>query len=155
MSELVRFGVAMDRRLLSEFDERIATRGYENRSEALRDLVRSDLTKAAWEAGESVTGTLTIVFARKQRPEVARALDENASLVVATLGIDVDADRVLDLVAVRGLAGSLNTLAGRLSGMRGVFNAELTIACVDRHAATKDRSAKETSVKETGRRPGA
>jgi CopG family transcriptional regulator, nickel-responsive regulator len=134
MSELVRFGVAMDRQLLAEFDERIQTRGYENRSEALRDLVRADLTKAAWEAGESVTGTLTIVFARKQRGEVTRLLDENASLVVAVLGLEVDADRVLDIVAVRGLAGSLNALAGRLSGMRGVFSAELTIACVDRRA---------------------
>ena len=39
MSELVRFGVAMEKALLFEFDRRIATQGYENRSEALRDLV--------------------------------------------------------------------------------------------------------------------
>ena len=38
MSDLVRFGVAMDRALLKQFDDRIAARGYENRSEALRDL---------------------------------------------------------------------------------------------------------------------
>jgi CopG family transcriptional regulator, nickel-responsive regulator len=132
MSELVRFGVAMDRQLLADFDERIATRGYENRSEALRDLVRADLTKAAWEAGERVTGTLTLVFARKQRSEVTRLLEDNASLIIATLGLEVDQDRALDIVAVRGLAGALNALAGRLSGMRGVFNADLTIACVDR-----------------------
>lgn len=130
MSELVRFGVAMDRELLSDFDERIALRGYENRSEALRDLVRADLTKAAFEAGEALTGTLTVVFARKQRPEVTRLLDENANLVVAVLGLEVDAERVLEIVAVRGLAGSLNKLADRLSGVRGVFNAQLTIACV-------------------------
>lgn len=134
MGELVRFGVAMDRQLLAEFDERIATRGYENRSEALRDLVRADLTKAAWEAGESVTGTLTIVSSRKQRPEVARLLDENASLVVAVMGLEIDSDRVLDVVALRGLAGSLNAIAGRLSGMRGVLSAELAIACVNRRS---------------------
>ena len=47
MSDLVRFGVAMDRTLLAEFDRRIAARGYENRSEALRDLIRADLTREA------------------------------------------------------------------------------------------------------------
>jgi len=144
MSELVRFGVAMDRQLLAEFDERIAARGYENRSEALRDLVRADLTKAAWEGGERVSGTLTLVFARKQRSEVARVLEENASLIVATLGLEIDSERALDIVAVRGLAGSLAALAGRLSGMRGVFNAELTIACVDRqHASSGKRGTDE------------
>ena len=131
MSELVRFGVAMDRQLLAEFDERITKRGYENRSEALRDLVRADLTKAAWEGGESVTGTLTVVLSRRQRAEVARVFDENAALVVATLGVDLDGDRVINVVLVRGLAGRLNALAGRLAGLRGVLNAELTIASVD------------------------
>ncbi len=131
MSELVRFGVAMDRQLLAEFDERIALRGYENRSEALRDLVRADLTEAAFDAGESLTATLTLVFARKQRLEVTHLLDANANLVVAVLALDVDAERVLEIVAVRGVAGSLNALAGRISGIRGVFSAELTIACVN------------------------
>ena len=67
MSDLVRFGVAMDRALLSEFDRRIAARGYENRSEALRDLVRADLTRAAWSEGATVAATLTVVYARRAR----------------------------------------------------------------------------------------
>ena len=56
MSDLVRFGVALDRALLAAFDDRITARGYENRSEALRDLVRADLTKAAWQSGATVAG---------------------------------------------------------------------------------------------------
>ena len=59
MSDLVRFGVAMERELLQEFDRRIAAKGYENRSEALRDLVRADLVRAAWDGGAQITATLT------------------------------------------------------------------------------------------------
>ena len=52
----------MDRALLSEFDRRIAARGYENRSEALRDLVRADLTRAAWDRGAQVAASITLVY---------------------------------------------------------------------------------------------
>jgi len=131
MSDLVRFGVAMDRDLLARFDERIATRGYENRSEALRDLVRADLTKAAFEGGELVTATLTLVFRRKQRPDVARLLDQSAS-VVSHLGMPLDDDRALEVAVLKGQAFDLMALAGKLGGMRGVLSADLTIACADR-----------------------
>lgn len=132
MSDLVRFGVAMDRALLSDFDQRIAARGYENRSEALRDLVRADLTKAAWEAGEPVAATLTLVFAKKQRTEVAKLLEATSGETVVThVTVPLDAERSLEVVVLRGKAGDLVALAGRVGGMRGVLSSDLAIACVD------------------------
>lgn len=132
MSDLVRFGVAMDRALLSAFDERIAARGYENRSEALRDLVRADLTKAAWESGASVAGTLTVVFAKKSRADVARLVDgARAGLVASSLEISLDEERALGVLVLRGRAGELSALAGRVAGARGVLAAELSVGCVD------------------------
>lgn len=142
MSDLVRFGVAMDRALLADFDQRIAARGYENRSEALRDLVRADLTKAAWEAGEPVAATLTLVFAKKQRTEVAKLLEQReGETVVAHVTVPLDAERSLEVVVLRGKAGDLVALAGRVGGMRGVLSSDLAIACVD----LDRRSAKGTS----------
>jgi len=78
MSDLVRFGVAMDRALLAEFDKRIAARGYENRSEALRDLVRADLTRAAWDSGAAVAATLTVVYDNHVREVVSRIADQES-----------------------------------------------------------------------------
>ena len=43
MSELIRFGVSIDADLLENFDRLISERSYENRSEALRDLIRDVL----------------------------------------------------------------------------------------------------------------
>lgn len=131
MSELVRFGVAMDKKLLAQFDERIAQRGYENRSEALRDLVRADLTRAAFDAGALVAGTLTVVATRKHRPDVTRILDEADALVATSCSLTLDAERVLELVAVRGPAGRLNELSGKLGGLRGVLSSELCIAAAE------------------------
>jgi CopG family nickel-responsive transcriptional regulator len=132
MSDLVRFGVAMDRALLAAFDDRITARGYENRSEALRDLVRADLTKAAWQSGASVAGTVTFVFAKKSRMEVARSLDASPpGLVVSAVEVPLDEARTLGVVVLRGKAGDLSALSGRLAGVRGVFSAELAVGCVD------------------------
>ncbi|MBK8256879.1 MAG: nickel-responsive transcriptional regulator NikR [Polyangiaceae bacterium] len=131
MSDLVRFGVAMERSLLNEFDERIATQGYENRSEALRDLVRDYLVRAAWEAGAHVIATLTIVFRADARDAVARIseVELNASLgVVATLRVPLDEARALAVLTVRGRAADLGALAGNIGGMKGVLSCELTLA---------------------------
>jgi metal-responsive CopG/Arc/MetJ family transcriptional regulator len=63
MSELSRIGVAIDSDLLAKFDDLIAKRGYTNRSEAFRDLIRDELIKETWESPDSeVVGTVTLVY---------------------------------------------------------------------------------------------
>lgn len=132
MSDLVRFGVAMERPLLTAFDERIASRGYENRSEALRDLVRADLTRAAWDGGAVVAGTLSVVYLRRQIEHVARIVDAERAptgVVVSTVSVTVDDSRQLEVFVLWGPASQLSGLAGRLGGARGVLSAELAISC--------------------------
>jgi CopG family nickel-responsive transcriptional regulator len=131
MSDLVRFGVAMDRALLGEFDRRIAARGYENRSEALRDLVRTDLTKAAWDSGALVAATLTLVYDHDARELPARLLEAELGypgLVISSQRARLDASRSLEVMILRGRASELGALAGRIGGMKGVARCELTVA---------------------------
>ncbi len=130
MSDLVRFGVAMDRALLSEFDRRIAARGYENRSEALRDLIRADLTRAAWDQGAEVAASITLVYDNEIQGLLTRACaSEGApSLVTAGLRVPLAADRSLEILAVKGAAPALTALAGRIVGIKGVLACELTLA---------------------------
>jgi CopG family nickel-responsive transcriptional regulator len=131
MSELVRFGVAMDRALLADFDREIAARGYENRSEALRDLIRADLTKTAWDAGAPVAATITVVYNHQVRGvvlDLTEAEAERASSVIATMHVRLDRARALDVLVVEGRAGELAALQGKLAGTKGVLSCELTPA---------------------------
>ena len=133
MSDLVRFGVAMDRALLAEFDRRIAARGYENRSEALRDLIRADLTREAGEAGALVAGTVTLVYSTRARELVARLTDaegEQPGLVVSSLRTPIDAERTLEALVVRGAADVIAAFSGRLAGTKGVLSCDVTLAAV-------------------------
>jgi CopG family nickel-responsive transcriptional regulator len=131
VSDLVRFGVAMDRALLAEFDRRIAAQGYENRSEALRDLVRGDLTRAAWDSGALVVATITLVYDHHVRELVQRLTDlehEHAGAQISSLHVHVDREKCLEVMVVRGSAGELTLLSGRLGGIKGVLSCELTVA---------------------------
>lgn len=133
MSDLVRFGVAMERALLTEFDRRIAAKGYENRSEALRDLVRADLVRAAWDAGATVAATLTIVVDPRARDAVLRLAEIEADPrlgVMSALRVPLDEGHALAILAVRGRAGDLTSLAGQIGGSKGVLACELTPASV-------------------------
>src|SRR5690606_4801141 len=63
MSSLARIGVAIDEDLLEKFDALIAQRGYTNRSEAFRDLIRDELVQENWkEPDAAVAGSLTLVY---------------------------------------------------------------------------------------------
>jgi CopG family nickel-responsive transcriptional regulator len=129
MSDLVRFGVAMDRDLLGDFDRAIAARGYENRSEALRDLIRADLTRAALDAGSTIAATITLVYNLHVRDLVLRLTDvesERPSTIVSSLHVRLDRSRALDVLVVRGRAGELGALEGRLAGIKGVLSCQLT-----------------------------
>lgn len=131
MSDLVRFGVAMDRALLEAFDARIAGRGYENRSEALRDLVRADLTRAAWDGGALVAATLTVVYANQVRDVMARLTEAESAqpgLVSGSLRVPLGPERTLEVTVLRGAAADLSAFAGRIAGARGVLACELTLA---------------------------
>jgi CopG family nickel-responsive transcriptional regulator len=131
MSDLVRFGVAMDRALLERFDERIARRGYENRSEALRDLVRADLVRDSWERGGETVATITLLYDTTSRDIADRLLAaqvEAGERVVTSLRVALGHDRCLEVIVARGNATKLRALADRLLGMRGVLTGEITAA---------------------------
>ena len=128
MSDLVRIGVAMDRALLGAFDQRIAARGYENRSEALRDLVRADLARADRDLGGQVAATLTVVHEGRGRDPLAELDDGAAAVVLGSMRLPLPHGRVLEVMALAGPAAAVTTLAGRIGGARGVLSSELTLA---------------------------
>ena len=76
MSQLARIGVAIDADLLASFDALIEKQGYENRSEAFRDLIRDRLIRAESEQpNKEVVGTLTLVYDHHQRNLTERNLE--------------------------------------------------------------------------------
>lgn len=143
MSDLVRFGVAIERPLLEAFDAHLARRDYVNRSEAIRDMIRADLARAAWERGDVVVATISLLFDRRVKDLGAR-LDEiqhaASEQILSTTHVHLDEEHCLEVVLARGPASDVKRLADRLIGSRGVLSGEVTAMAIVGRART-ERSA--------------
>ncbi|MFH1039260.1 MAG: nickel-responsive transcriptional regulator NikR [PVC group bacterium] len=131
MGELIRFGVSLDHKLLERFDAAIRKRGYTNRSEALRDLIRADLVVKEWEEGEEVVGVIMIVFnhhLRELQNTVTDIQHRHLSAIISTQHVHLDHDNCLEIVVLKGRAGRLRSLADRLKAQRGIKHCSLSMS---------------------------
>jgi CopG family nickel-responsive transcriptional regulator len=131
MSELSRIGVAIDAGLLERFDRLISGRGYTNRSEAFRDMIRDELVEQSWESPESqVVGTVTLVYdhhARLLGEKLTGIQHEYHRSVLSTLHVHLDHDLCLEVIVIRGRAGAVRSLADALISTKGVKHGRLTL----------------------------
>lgn len=131
MGELARIGVAIDSDLLAKFDDLIGQRGYTNRSEAFRDLIRDELIQKTWEAPDSdVAGTITLVYDHHVRMLSDKLTDlqhDHHKNILSTLHAHLDHDNCLEVLIVRGKAAALQKLADALISTKGVKHGSLTL----------------------------
>ena len=133
MSELVRFGIAIERDLLERFDRRVAEKGYATRSEAIRDLIRADLLEHGDDPRAQVTGTLTLVYdhhVRELSDRLTEIQHELGHHVVSALHVHLDHDHCLEVVVMRGEAALLRGAADRITAEKGVLHGRLTLTGV-------------------------
>ncbi|MCW5979019.1 MAG: nickel-responsive transcriptional regulator NikR [Bryobacteraceae bacterium] len=131
MSELSRIGVAIDSDLLEKFDKLIGKRGYANRSEAFRDLIREELVEETWESpNAAVVGTVTLVYDHHVRLLSEKLTDIQHDFhpyILSTLHVHLDHDNCLEVLVVRGKAAAVKRIADTLISTKGVKHGRLTI----------------------------
>jgi CopG family nickel-responsive transcriptional regulator len=131
MSELSRIGVAIDSALLAKFDDLIAKRGYTNRSEAFRDLIREELVQKTWESPESeVVGTVTLVYNHHVRMLSEKLTDmqhNHHRQILSTLHVHLDHDNCLEVLVVKGKAKHVQAIAEKLISTKGVKHGQLIL----------------------------
>jgi CopG family nickel-responsive transcriptional regulator len=130
-SELQRFGVSIDSNLLARFDQLISTKGYTNRSEAIRDLIRDYLVEEEWrnEEGQAV-GTVTLVYNHHLREMTDKLTDMQHQFheqIVSVLHVHLDAHHCLEVLVVKGDKTDIQMIAGRLSSTKGVKHCKLVM----------------------------
>ena len=131
MSVLSRIGVAIDTDLLDKFDRLITQRGYTNRSEAFRDLIRDALVEKTWESPESqVVGTVTLVYdhhVRMLNEKLTGIQHDYHRSILSTLHVHLDHDHCLEVLVVRGKSVDVRKVADVLISTKGVKHGRLTI----------------------------
>jgi CopG family nickel-responsive transcriptional regulator len=129
MTDLTRFTVSLETALLGAFDAYLAARGYKNRSEAVRDLIRDRLVKeeAQHAKGEQVA-VVMLVYDHHARELAARLIDKqhhHHDLVVSSLHVHLGERHCLEVSVLRGPAGQVRHLGDELLATKGVLHGDL------------------------------
>ncbi|MFA4030223.1 MAG: hypothetical protein GDYSWBUE_001847 [Candidatus Fervidibacterota bacterium] len=124
MGRTARFSISMDEDLLKAFDSLILRRGYTNRSEAVRDLVRNRLVMDEWEhAKGDVVAAVAVVYDHHNRLALNRLTDMQhrfQKLIICTTHVHLDERNCLEVVILRGKSRAVREAADKLISLRGV-----------------------------------
>lgn len=124
MPRVDRFSVSLDTELLAAFDRYITQRGYENRSEAVRDLIRELLVTSRTEGDDAaVAAVLTVAVDHREGEaldRVRRCLVDCDDVVVGSMHVPIDAHRDQVVIALKGPSQRTRQLADKIQALRGV-----------------------------------
>jgi CopG family nickel-responsive transcriptional regulator len=130
MGNVVRTGLSLDQSLLASFDKTITRKGYQNRSEAIRDLIREHLVREEADENKVVVGTLTLVYDHHQTG-LSEKLIETQHLagrrVLAVTHVHLDHHNCLEVVIMKGKCGDLRRLSDQMLSSRGVKHGGIVI----------------------------
>ncbi|HDM08654.1 MAG TPA: nickel-responsive transcriptional regulator NikR [Candidatus Omnitrophica bacterium] len=120
---VTRFSISIEKELVKEFDRYLKAKGYSNRSEAIRDLLRRVIVEEEWEKGEFVYAGITLVYDHTQREVVDKVTDiqhEFHKNIISAQHVHIDERNCLEIIAVKGRAEEIKKLYNRLEKERKV-----------------------------------
>ena len=126
-----RFSVSLPPSLLRQLDEMSGEKGYDNRSLAVADMIRDQLVEHHQNYGNrDIAGTITLVYDHHKQHVQAALTDiqhDHHDVIISTLHVHLDHDNCLEVLAVRGKAGTIKKIADELIAAKGVKHGKLTV----------------------------
>jgi CopG family nickel-responsive transcriptional regulator len=122
---LERIGISLEQDLLAQFDKLIAEKGYVNRSEAVRDLIRESLVQREWASRgrEEKVAVVTLVYdhdSASLTQKLAHIQHENHRAVVSALHVHLDPHNCLEVLVLRGRGKDVSAMGDGLVSTKGV-----------------------------------
>lgn len=147
MAELTRVSISLEEPLLDAFDKHIAARGYENRSEAIRDLIRDRLIhEQAGNATSEIIAVVMLVYDHHARELAAKLIEKqhhHHELVVSSMHVHLGERHCLEVSILRGPAKKVKHLGDDLLATRGVLHGEIAFTSDERAFAAWSKSHEE------------
>jgi CopG family nickel-responsive transcriptional regulator len=131
MQNITRFGVSIEPELLNKFDTSIKKKGYSNRSEAIRDIIRKTLImQQNLDPNSESVGTLTMIYDHHLGNLTNRLLDiqhDHHTAILTTTHIHIDHTNCLEVLVLKGKTGDIQKLADTIRALKGIKHGELVI----------------------------
>ena len=146
-----RVTITLDEEFVAELDRVIGVRGYQNRSEAIRDLARAGMRQAAEEADESGKCVAALVYvydheSRELSKRLTHVFHDHHDLSLSAMHVHLDHGSCMEVAVLHGEAGEVRHLADHVIAERGVRHGRLVMVPVEEEAE-KHAHADEPSHK--------
>jgi CopG family nickel-responsive transcriptional regulator len=141
-----RVTITLDDALMADLDAISAARGYQNRSEAIRDLARAGIREAAQEVGRGGACVAALVYtydhaARQLSKRLTNAYHEHHELSLASMHVHLDHDTCLEVTVLRGRSDDVQHFCDHVIAERGVRHGKIVRVPFDSpagpHASTR------------------
>jgi CopG family transcriptional regulator, nickel-responsive regulator len=120
-----RITITIDDELAHEIDKLAQSRGYQNRSETVRDLVRAGIVQTQHDGHRAAECVASVVYVydqgtRELPKRLAHAYQEQHDLSVATVRVALDHDTCMEVAVLKGKTAEVERFAERIIAERGV-----------------------------------
>ncbi|KPK43775.1 MAG: nickel-responsive regulator [Phycisphaerae bacterium SG8_4] len=124
MGQAERVGVSLDKKLLGMFDDLIARQGYSNRSEAIRDLIRTRLSeqRLAKPSTQAVAGVFLVYdhHSTQLAGKLVRLQHSHLLQVIASTHVHLDHHNCLEVIILKGKVREIEKVADSMAVLKGV-----------------------------------
>jgi CopG family nickel-responsive transcriptional regulator len=130
VKKLIRASFSIEEPLYRELERILRKRGYANRSEFIRDMIREKLVESEWKQDRRVIGTITIIYRHGQRTltdKLTRLQHKEFRSVLAATHVHLDHDLCAEAILVRGRASRIREMCHLLGQQKGVLHAALSL----------------------------
>lgn len=154
-----RITITLDDELLAALDHIIAVSGYQNRSEAIRDLTRAGITQLQEQSNTLRVAALVYVYDHQERElskRLAKSSHEHHDLSVATMHVHLDHDSCMEVAVLKGAMRDVRHFAQHVVSERGVRHGKLVTVPVEfdnqkhAHGGVPERRHLHIHVREAG-----
>ena len=128
---LARFGVSLEKELLTALDEFVVENSMPNRSQAIRHLVEKNLVEKKWHCNQIVAGAVVMVYDHHKGDVTTKSNDlqhEYFDVILSSQHFHLSHDNCLEIIAVKGTANRLTELSDKLIGTKGIIHGKLVMS---------------------------
>jgi len=124
MKNLERIGVSLEKELLRDFDKLIKKQGYQSRSEALRDLIRHQLSQQTIENPKTHAIAAVVLVYDHHAAKVMQkltALQHNHLLeTICSMHVHMDSHDCMEIIVLKGTVGDIKKMSEEIVSIKGV-----------------------------------
>jgi CopG family nickel-responsive transcriptional regulator len=128
---LARFGVSLDKDLLTALDEFVIENSLPNRSQAIRHLVEKNLVEKKWQCNQIVAGAIVMLYDHHKGDVTTKSNDiqhEYYDVILSSQHFHLSHDNCLEIIAVKGTSNRLTQLSDKLIGIKGIIHGKLVMS---------------------------